>query len=168
MGQVVDVLYGNNLGCEVPDNVFDIASHLLQFEQKFLAWQRSLPATLVLVEPDILRSETINQEALRYRFILTMRFLNLRILTHRPLLCKFLEYLGTSKSTSQQLAMLGQVGANSVRICVQSALMIIKLMQGILSPPDPPRHLLGAWWFSLYYGEWNTLHAVRRSTLIVV
>lgn len=151
MGEVIDVLYGNNLGCDVPDNVFETASSLLRFEQKFLEWQRSLPVSLFLVDANELHSEASNQETLRYRFILTMRFLNIRILTHRPLLCKYLEYLGTSRSDFQQMATLNQVGANSVRVCVQSAVSIISMMREVLSPPESSRHLLGAWWFSLYY-----------------
>ncbi|PVH98235.1 hypothetical protein DM02DRAFT_531617 [Periconia macrospinosa] len=151
MGEIVDDLYESNLGCDTSDNVFDVASQLLQFEQKFLAWQHSLPPTLTLVDSNFLSLENSDQEILRYRFILTIRFLNVRILAHRPLLCKYLELLGTPRPDIQQLAVLMQVGVNSLRICAQSALMIITLMRAVLTFPDPPRHLLGAWWFSLYY-----------------
>lgn len=153
MGEIVDVLYGSNLGCGVPENVFDIASHLLQFEQKFLTWQQSLPAAVSLVEPATVHSEADDQGTLRFRVILTLRFLNLRILTHRPLLSKYLEAMRSAHSASQQLPLLKQVGTNSVRTCAQSAIAIIKLMQEVLIPTNPSRHLLGAWWFSLYYGK---------------
>ena len=153
MGEVVDVLYGSNLGCDVVDDVFDMASHLLKFEQKFLDWQRFLPASLRLIEPDNLRTETCPQELLRFRFVITVRFLNLRILTHRPILSKYLEILSKSKPDPQQLNMVRQVSANSIRICVHSALEIIRVMREALMPPDPPRHLLGAWWFALYYSK---------------
>ncbi|KAF2496525.1 hypothetical protein BU16DRAFT_607099 [Lophium mytilinum] len=165
MGEIVDVLYGSNLGCGVPDNVFDIASHLLQFEQKFLTWQQSLPAAMSLVEPETLHSEADDQGTLRFRVILTLRFLNLRILTHRPLLSKYLESIRSAHSASQQLHLLKQVGTNSVRTCAQSAIAIIKLMQQVLIPTSPPRHVLGAWWFSLYYAFNAAL--VIFSTLLV-
>ncbi|KAJ4286514.1 hypothetical protein N0V90_013214 [Kalmusia sp. IMI 367209] len=151
MGDIIDDLYGSNLGCDTSDNMFDIASHLLKFEQKFLTWQNSLPPTLALVEPDFLQLDTSAPALLRYRFIITVRFLNARILAHRPILARYLELLGTSRPDTQQLVVLRQVGANSVRICTQSALLMIGLMRAVLSPPNPPRHLLGAWWFSLYY-----------------
>ncbi|KAJ8118505.1 hypothetical protein OPT61_g526 [Boeremia exigua] len=44
-----------------------------------------------------------------------------------------------------------QVGANSIRICAEAAFDIIAMMHQVLTGPDSPRHLLGAWWFSLYY-----------------
>jgi len=153
MGEVVDVLYGSNLGCIVPHDVFSIASHVLQLEQRFLAWQGDLPDSMTLIDPETLSMSTDSDSILRFRTILTLRYLNLRILTHRPLLCMDLEALGSSTAGSQQLAMLRQVGTNSVRICAQSALMIIRLMRAVLSVTGPTRHLLGAWWFSLYYGK---------------
>jgi hypothetical protein len=153
LGEVIDVLYGNNLGCSTSENLFEIASSLLQFEQKYLSWQRSLPADLSLVEPGILNSEANGHPTMRLRVILTLRFLNLRILTHRPLLSKYLECIGNTHLATEQLAILKQLGANSVRICVDSAIKIIKLVQEVLAPPEPRRHLLGAWWFSLYYSK---------------
>lgn len=155
MGEVIEVLYGSNLGCDTVDNIFDLASHLIKFEQKFLTWQRTLPATLSLVQLDDLRLTTVSQTNLRLRFILTIRYLNLRILTHRPVLCKYLNVLGMSRPDSEQMNMLRQTGANSIRICAESALEIIRMMHGVLSAPNPPRHLLGAWWFTLYYSKSN-------------
>jgi hypothetical protein len=151
MGEVIGVLYGNNLGCDASENLFDIASSLLQFEQKYISWQHSLPASFSLVEPGTLKPGETGQPSLRLRLILTLRFLNVRILTHRPLLSKYLEIIGSPHSGTQQLAILKQIGANSMRICVHSAISMIKLVQEVLAPPEPRPHLLGAWWFSLYY-----------------
>jgi hypothetical protein len=64
-----------------------------------------------------------------------------------------LDILGSAKLDTQQLGTLGQVSASSLRICVHSALHVIRIMHRVLSPPDPLRHLLGAWWFSLYYSK---------------
>ncbi|KAF9691803.1 hypothetical protein EKO04_010190 [Ascochyta lentis] len=97
MGEIVDLLYGDNLGCEIQYDVFDLASTILQFEQKYL------------------------------------------------------DVLGSPNPEPQQLKVLRQVGANSLRICVQSALDLIQMIRDVLSPPNPRRHLLGAWWFALYY-----------------
>jgi hypothetical protein len=133
------------------ENLFEMASQVLQFEQKFLGWQCSLPATMVLVDQNFLTLGNSHQEVLRYRFILTVRFLNLRILAHRPVLCKYLEFIGTVKPDAHQLAVLRQVGGSSLQICAESALTIIALMRAVLTLAEPPRHLLGAWWFSLYY-----------------
>lgn len=164
MGEVVDCLYDNNLGSDAIGNVFDIASDLLKFEQRFLDWQRSLPTGLSLLQPDHLRSETGDPQTLRLSFVLTTRFLNLRVLTHRPILCKYLDILGKARPDFQQLIMLRQVSANSIRICSQSASDMIKMMREVLSPPNPLRHLLGAWWFALYYSGSTQM---RRTQLFV-
>lgn len=160
MGEVIDVLYGNNLGCDTVDNMFDLASHLIKFEQKLLAWQRTLPATLLLVQLDDLRSTTVCQANLRLRFILTVRYLNLRILTHRPVLCKYLDILGRPRPELEQLDTLRRIGASSIHICAESALDIISMMHEVLTATNPPRHLLGAWWFTLYYSKSNLLQLV--------
>ncbi|XPS80180.1 hypothetical protein M3J09_012141 [Ascochyta lentis] len=151
MGEIVDLLYGDNLGCEIQYDVFDLASTILQFEQKFVVWQRSLPTNLSILDPTSINSGTYSDELLRLRFVLTFRYLNLRILTHRPILCRYLDVLGSPNPEPQQLKVLRQVGANSLRICVQSALDLIQMIRDVLSPPNPRRHLLGAWWFALYY-----------------
>jgi hypothetical protein len=151
LGEVIEILYGNNLGCNASENLFDIASSLLQFEQKYMSWQHSLPPNFSLVEPQNHNSAGTDQPNLRLRLILTLRFLNLRILTHRPMLSKYLEVVGSPHSDPHQLGILKQIGANSMRICIHSAMSMIKLVQEVLAPPEPRPHLLGAWWFTLYY-----------------
>lgn len=162
MGEIIDDLYQSNLGYDASDNIFEVASQLLKFEQKFLLWEHTLPTTISLLDTNFLSPEHGDKETLRYRFILTMRFLNVRILAHRPLLSRYLELLGTSKPDPQQFIVLRQVGGNSLRICAQSALMIVALMKAVLTPIDAPRHLLGAWWFSLYYSKCMTACILRR------
>lgn len=153
LGQVIEELYANNLSCGLHENLFDVASKLLQSEQKYLTWQRDLPASLSLIELEGIGWDVDNHSITRFRVILTLRALNLRILTHRPLLSKYLECLSDSGSAAQHLATLRRLAGNSVRICVDSAVKIVKLIQAILNPLEPRRRLLGAWWFSLYYGK---------------
>jgi hypothetical protein len=144
-------LYGNNLGCDAFENLFDIASSLLQFEQKYIGWQHSLPANFSLIVPGAQLFDGRGELNLRFRLILTLRFLNVRILTHRPMLSKYLELIANPHSDMQQMAILKQIGANSMRICINSAVGVIKLVRDVLAPQEPRSHLLGAWWFSLYY-----------------
>jgi hypothetical protein len=151
LGEIIEVLYGNNLGCDASENLFDIASSLLQFEQKYIGWQRSLPASFSLVVPGAQLFDGRGELNLRFRLILTLRFLNVRILTHRPMLSKYLELIANPHSDMQQMAILKQIGANSMRICINSAVGVIKLVREVLAPQEPRSHLLGAWWFSLYY-----------------
>ncbi|USP74127.1 hypothetical protein yc1106_01401 [Curvularia clavata] len=151
MADVLDVLYGSNLGCEDHVDVFETASCLLKCEQRFFSWQRDLPKQISLIRLEDLEQEPNEFKMMRLRIILTLRFLNLRILAHRPILCMYLENLGASPVDTLQLATLRQVGANSVRLCVQSANTILSITSWASKHNSPSRHLLGAWWFSLYY-----------------
>jgi len=151
MSEVFDVLYGSNVGCQESDDIFDIASSLLRFEQKFANWQHGLPATLPLISKEELGRPPTDFTFTRLRVVLTIRFLNFCILTHRPLLCKFLETIGKAEVDVQQLTMLRQVGANSVRKCAQSAVLLVNITQWAIEHSQSSRQLLGAWWFSLYF-----------------
>ena len=154
MSDVFDVLYGSNVGFDGPKDVYEIASALLRFEQRFLEWQARLPGPLTLISDEELASPPTDFVVTRLRVVLTLRFLNFRILTHRPLLCKFLEAAGSPGVDKEQLTILRQVGANSLRICAQASTLIIRLTQWALQHSEPPsRQLLGAWWLTLYYGD---------------
>jgi len=154
MSGVFDVLYGSNVGFDGPKDVYEIASALLRFEQRFFEWQSRLPGPLALISEEKLAFPPTDFVISRLRVALTLRFLNFCILTHRPLLCKFLEAAGDSEYNRQQLIILRQVGANSIRICAQASTLIIRLAQWALEHSKPPPHqLLGAWWLTLYYGD---------------
>lgn len=161
MGKVLKTLYGSNLDCNTFDDVFRISSQVFQIEHKLSEVKRNLPHTMQLVNArDIQFKETLTGNLLRvtkFRVILTLRYHNTRILTHRPLLQKYLDMLShhTAGSTGSPLAEpLRQVGVNSLRICTQSATSIVELMAHVLSSKEN-RALLGAWWFSLYYGKFE-------------
>ena len=156
MGRVLDVLYGGNLGCDPPQDVFTLASHVLQIEHQLSEAQRTFPAYLGLVRPaDLVQGPSSPPDTmLKFRVVYTMRYYNLRILTHRPLLHRYLALLGCCQGEdARQAGPLGQVGMNSLRICVQSARSIVELMEVLTSSATKVRDLLGAWWFSLLYSK---------------
>jgi hypothetical protein len=154
MSEVFNVLYGSNVGFDGPTDVYEIASALLKFEQRFLEWQSRLPGPLALISEEELASPPTDFAISRLRVVLTLHFLNFRILTHRPLLCKFLEAAGSPQINRQQLMVLRQIGANSIRICEQASTLVIRLTQWALQHSEaPPQELLGAWWLTLYYGD---------------
>ena len=149
---IIDSLYGGNLGCGEHASVFDITSRLLHIEQELLEWQRTLTPDMALVTcAELKRSQTETTLPLRYRVILTLRFNNIRILAYRPILVKFLDVIGGSEGDFQELGMLTQVGMDSVQTCVQSASTILEIVSYLVTAGDMRRTLLGAWWYTLYY-----------------
>jgi hypothetical protein len=151
MQEVLDSLYGSNLGCETPHAVYEVASHVLQFEQKLLEWRSKLPVCLSLVQhEDVLNHH--DTPITRFRVVLTLRYLNLRILVHRPMLQEYLA--GIEKPDFQRhSATLFQIGSSSLAACVHSAVEVVEIASTIICSDSGLRPLLGAWWFCLFYGK---------------
>lgn len=152
MSTVLDTLYGGNLGCDNPLDIYETASILLHTEQQLAEWYIRLPSSMPLIEPAEIApgDENSNTGISRYRVILTLRYLNLRVLAHRPILQKLLGLVSDHDCQNRQITTLRQIGLNSLRICIQSALQIVELIAHIINSGESQQHL-GAWWFSLYY-----------------
>jgi hypothetical protein len=132
-----------------------------KIENQLSEWRRALPPQLKLITTGDLAPDRLPPEEeiaadtwqeLRLRFILTLRYTNIRILLHRPVLVRFLDGLDDPRD-NQDVSLLQQVGTNSIQISIRSAKEIICLVHLVIqsSGRSKKRGLLGAWWFSLYY-----------------
>lgn len=162
---IIDQLYGQNLGCDEPISVGDSITKILSISQGLEAWERSLPENLSLVtlkdiqdakQPDYGEA----QFTLKFRLILTLRYLHLHILLHRPILVKFIDACSEDSMNSSDHRLLQQIGSNSLQVCSESATNIIDIMYEVLHSTAWHKSLLGAWWFSLYYSMFPFLVAV--------
>ena len=156
MGRVLDTMYGSNLDSDMSRDVFKVAGDVSLMEHQISETQRSFSPALKTVQLSDLVSETRDTfRTLRFRVILTLRYHNLRILAHRPLLQRYLEVLRAQRGgeDGQHLGSLHQVGVNSLHICMQSARTIIELHTHATRSKAGDKGLLGAWWFSLYYSK---------------
>ncbi|KIY03377.1 uncharacterized protein Z520_00068 [Fonsecaea multimorphosa CBS 102226] len=158
---IIDSLYGQNLACSFKSNAVDTVALVYKIENQLSEWQRGLPSHMRLIATqDILperlpQVESSAEEAwrqLRLRFILTLRYTNVRILLHRPVLVKFLDGL-SNPANHQDTSLLQQVGTIHIQIAIKSAKEIIYLVHNALQSATGRSKwgLLGAWWFSLYY-----------------
>lgn len=158
MWNVIDSLYGGNIGCESTASLFDIVGTLFQMEHHLAEWERALPRGVGLRKSEDIpfrMDDTYQLE--RYRVIITLRYHNLRILIHRLVVVKFLDACGRTDRDEQELVLLQQIGLNSVQICVKSSLEIITIVRLNVHSTGVQRGYLGAWWFSLYYSK-STVH----------
>lgn len=94
--------------------------------------------------------------SLKFSVILTLRYLHLRILLHRPILVKFLDARGKGGIDPREESLLQQIGSNSIQICMESAISIIDIIHELVHSMGWQKGLLGAWWYSLHYSEWAT------------
>lgn len=166
MCKTIDLLYSGNIACDIPASGFEIVGRLYQMEHQLLEWECTLPAHLSLRQSQDIPPEEKADECERFRVLLTLRYHNLRILIHRPVLVKFLEIAGSSTADAQEIMILQQMGSNSVQRCVQSSMEIISIVNLIVHSLGIRRRFLGAWWFSLYYSMYcASSHVVYPSFL---
>ncbi|EED18875.1 C6 transcription factor, putative [Talaromyces stipitatus ATCC 10500] len=157
MGCIIDQLYAQNLGCGPPLSVGETVSRVLGIETQLHTWVLTLPDSLRLVTVAAIRDE-IRQAGsqpqffpFKFRVILTLRYLHVQILLHRPVLVKFLDTTGVSEIDTSEDRLLNDIGCSSMNRIIESARGIIDIVHELVSSPEWTRNLLGAWWYSLYY-----------------
>jgi hypothetical protein len=88
--------------------------------------------------------------------VLSVRYHNLRILLHRPMLETFLDACGGSKAganASGGYGMVQHLGISSIETCVNSAMAVISMVRTVVMSGGWRRDLLGAWNYSLFYSK---------------
>ncbi|KAG2414300.1 hypothetical protein HFD88_003491 [Aspergillus terreus] len=157
MWNVIDLLYGQNLGCDAPLSVSETVAQALSVERHLFSWEKCLPDSLRLISSaginEIIQEPSADFQfsSWKFRVILTLRYLNLRVLLHRPVLVRFIDACGGFQPDPQELKLLQQLGLNSMQICAESAMEIIDIVHSVVHECGRRHNLLGAWWFSLYY-----------------
>jgi hypothetical protein len=170
MWNVIFHLYGGNIGYGPQSTGLDIVSQLFALEQQLSEWDRQLPESLSLcsINQHISQPDLSPSSFGRFKIILKLRFYNLRNLLHRPVLAKFLDFIGQppDHSDAQETSMMMQFSSNSVQISVEASMNIIAIVRSIVTGHEDQRSHLGAWWFSLYY-TFNAALVVFASFLIL-
>lgn len=168
MYRIVDTCYGQNLGLEEYRTDSEIISMVLKVEEELEEWKVSLPSLQMRVQDTRLCAEDLDNMGSedkiteRFAFVLSVRYHNLQILLHRPILEKLLEGCGrpsTSKTKNGDKGKVLQLGMGSVETCINSAVIIISIVHTIVLSTGWRRDLLGAWNYSLFYSKY------RASTL---
>ncbi|GLI76936.1 hypothetical protein PoHVEF18_005214 [Penicillium ochrochloron] len=139
---ILDLLYGQNIGCDTPLSVSETVAHIFSMEQHLFTWERSLHPSLQLVSTTILNQMPLDQTfpspqyfSWKFRVILTLRYLNLRVLLHRPVLVKFIAASRYPDRDPQDLKILQQIGMNSMQIVTESAMEIIDIVSRVVLEP---------------------------------
>lgn len=153
MGRSLIRQYGANMGRD--DLRLDEAASLQacgEFRTALRTWASNLPTELRLCEAES-RMLKENSQINRLRVILTLRYHNVNILVHRPLLSAtirdlFLRKTGMNESP-QYLAKLAMAEAHE---CIRSAESTIDIVHTVLSVDRTGKNNLGVWFFTLYYG----------------
>ncbi|KAF4448973.1 hypothetical protein F53441_7623 [Fusarium austroafricanum] len=156
MGRIITALYGNNLGCDTQSSDTSAMTAIIELEQELSDWQGNLPVQLRPFSADELSRltdiETQDTTVERFRVILTLRYLNAQLLLHRPTFIRSLSALSReSKTSCRNSGSVNSMQASFDRVFVQVAQTILDIIHAVMMRQDHGRHLIGAWWFTLYY-----------------
>lgn len=164
MYNIIDTCYGQNLGLEEYRTDSEIVSLVLKGEGEIDAWKSLLTPWQMqvydspLTSQDLEKMQLENKTTERFFIVLSVRYHNLQILLHRPILEKFLEDCGCPSSSRGRSGgdrgMMQQLGINSIETCVNSAVIVISIVRTVVLSGGWHRDLLGAWNFSLFYSKW--------------
>jgi hypothetical protein len=161
MYRIIDTCYGQNLGLEEFRTDSELISLVLRGEEQLEQWKSELvPMQMCVYDTlgpeDLEKMDADNKITERFAIVLSVRYHNLQILLHRPILEKFLEGCGrpsASRAKSGERGKVQQLGSGSVETCIQSAVAIISIIHTIVLSDGWRRDLLGAWNYSLFYSE---------------
>lgn len=127
-------------------------------------WSTSLPVHWRLCES---RSKMLLEysEINRLRVILTLRYHNINILIHRPLLSSTIRhFFGGSQMSIDNPSYLMQIAMAEAHECVRSAQSTIDIVYAILSVDDSGKSNLGMGYYTLYYGQFSPPCAILLSS----
>ncbi len=167
LGDIISQLYGSNIDADPCLSVPTMLERSIALEQKLMSWKRNLFVQLQrrpwdTLDPDGVSVSSWDPVFDRLSVIITLRYLNARILLHRPVLSAFLRKRaalyrmsgggaggGARQSEEEEDPFFHDLSDNSINICERSAMEIVQIVYKTSRPPA----LLGAWWFSAYYSE---------------
>lgn len=158
--RVLGQLYDHNLGCGPAVDEPDLTLRVFNLEQELSRWHMSLDPRLTLQTPDslVLPEDHDLRKAARCRTVLTLRYLHLQILLHRPFMVKALDMQARKTPQEQLSPSMAFMATTSLKNCVDNAENMISIIHTALSREGLGKAILGAWWYTLFYGQTSTLH----------
>lgn len=149
VGATIKMLYRNNLDNEPLTDLPSLVQDIVELDSRLGKWKVGLPSDL-RYDHDVISTQGHSLSTGRLKVLLHLRYLNLRILIHRPVLRMSLRRLSGASSSSTSTHDLDEMFEKpSLTILPTVAIELIDLV----NRASGPVHLLGAWWFALYYSE---------------
>ena len=148
-GDIVSQLYGSNLDADPALSLPIMLERVFKLEQRLARWKRDLFPQLHQTPWEALEPESVSVSSFEPIFdklsvITTLRYLNTRILLHRPILSSLLLQ---KVSRPRDNPFLLKIREQSIKTCEGCAMEVVDIVYKTSKSP----FLLGAWWFSAYY-----------------
>lgn len=153
--RIIKILYGGNFGGRMKIGLDKIGS-IYSLEADLIRWSETLGShvtPLQLSEVNSIAQAPVDITIRRLRTIMTLRFMNARILIHRPLLEGLLENMSSNQPDTEHIRLMRQAGTYSIKTALSCATRCISTVYTLVVGADSAEwsKQLGAWWFTVYY-----------------
>jgi hypothetical protein len=152
--KVLAAMYGHNLDSRSSFNEIRVLSDMFELDQDLDRWRGALDPALVF-RPDALKIDsTVQAECtiLKFQVILHLRDLNLQCMIYRPCLELTLRRLRDETGNSDTTSSLFRAQKDTAVACLDRSQMTIRLVHSLLCSEHKNASVLGAWWFTTYFG----------------
>jgi hypothetical protein len=149
LGDIIQSVYGSNLdNSGKPGLLGSLLSEVLNTEHELSEWIQGLPSGLVLTTLKQMDngSPSDDVQAQRSQVILTLRYLNVRILLHRAVLERLLIAPKLDLGNSRQ-NYVSSTAISSIDRCIDAAMETISMV----SRSSYRQEILPVWWYSIYF-----------------
>jgi hypothetical protein len=152
VGEVIERIYQKNFG---PSRIWQFSkllSEVILCEDELDHWRASIPAPFQIIKSAQLVSSAASDRSLPFslNLVLTLRYLNARILLHRAIIESFLRRKGNQEET--EMTAVESFGKESLTISLSSSREMIEL---ISEAQTQGLRILTTTWFMIYYGQYS-------------
>lgn len=142
-------IYGSNISnlpSSTPLNL--LLSKVLRKEHDLSQWVQSLPPYITPITKKEFNLDPASDKpaSLSYQVILTLRYLNVRMLLHRAVLSRLLSMTASESNANAEDFAIGSA-ISSIDKCLEMAIQTIS----IISQARHRQDILPVWWWSIYF-----------------
>lgn len=157
MGEAVEKLYNQNLGCGLAISTEKLLASRLDLIWRLGDWRNALPPILKpITSHGVYEIGAYRKiEHLRLRTFITLRYKCVQVLINRAVLFKYMDYQPEFDIESRELHLLQSSGRCSLHACQEECRDLVSFVAALLNPVEEFENitLFGAWYFSCYYGK---------------
>lgn len=150
VGEIIDSVYLMNIPRDTEMAYETLLQRVIAIESKLEAWKSGLPVALrIKTKEEIVMNPIDTSDFSRLSTVLTLRYLNAKILLYRVILTRLLDNDLQRTANTTHSIFVHSSERISLDLSVLSATEMIEIHHAMLRSRQK---MLTTWWFSLHYG----------------
>jgi hypothetical protein len=161
-GDIIREIYNHNVISAQPLRLDELFSKILHLDHTLTRWKRKLhPDSALLPHDSIEDIDLENWPYTKIQTVLTLRFLNVRVLLFRKVLEHSLGQVGKPGDPPIEMDCSLPIGKTMIQACTDSCVQTITIIRSVGARSE----LLPAWWYTAYYGVYE--HESTKKRLLI-